>query len=78
MQAAGNGVVLTQFSRLAADLGAVYRYQEGLFVRAYNEGAYAFIHQVLACKAMRRFVKSAGPIGWCAAFRLPGLACFAL
>lgn len=39
MQAVGNGVVLTQFSRQAADLGAVYLYQEGLFVRAYNEGA---------------------------------------
>jgi len=61
MQAAvGNGGVVTKFSRQAADLGAVYLYQEGLFVRAYNEGAYAFIHQVLACKPLRRYVKSAG------------------
>lgn len=60
MQSANNGEVVTKFSRQAADLGAVYLYQEGLFVRAYNEGAYAFIHQVLACKPLRRFVKSAG------------------
>ena len=60
MQPAGNGVAVTKFSRQAADLGAVYLYQEGLFVRAYNEGAYAFIHQVLACKPIRRFVKSTG------------------
>jgi hypothetical protein len=53
-------LVLTKFTRQAADLGAVYLYQEGLFVRAYNEGAYGFIHQVLACKPLRRFVKSAG------------------
>ena len=39
MQAAGNGVVLTKFSRQAADPGAVYLYKEGLFVRACNEGA---------------------------------------
>ncbi len=39
--------------------GAVFLYKEGLFVRAYNEGAYGFIHHVLACKPMRRFVKSA-------------------
>jgi len=51
---------VTKFSRQAADLGAVYLYKEGLFVRAYNEGAYGFIHQVLACKPIRRFVKSAG------------------
>jgi len=51
---------VTKFSRQAADLGAVYLYKEGLFVRAYNEGAYGFIHQVLACKPLRRFVKSAG------------------
>ena len=54
-----------------ADLGVAYLCKEGLFVRAYNEGAYAFIHQALACKAMRRFVKSAGPIGRFAGFRLP-------
>ena len=46
--------------RQAADLGAVWLYQEGLFVLAYNEGAYGFIHQILGCKPMRRFVKSAG------------------
>lgn len=51
---------MTKFEQQAADLGGVYLYKEGLFVRAYNEGAYAFIHQVLACKPMRRFVKSAG------------------
>jgi hypothetical protein len=56
----GAGVVVTKFSRQAADLGAVYLYKEGLFARAYNEGAYGFIHQVMACKPMRRFVKSAG------------------
>ena len=58
MQESSNGAVLTKFSRQAADPGAVYLYKEGLFVRAYNEGAYGFIHQVLACKPMRRFVKS--------------------
>jgi hypothetical protein len=51
---------VTKFSRQAADLGAVFLYKEGLFVRAYNEGAYGFIHQLLACKPLRRFVKSAG------------------
>ncbi|MDO9012158.1 MAG: hypothetical protein Q7U78_10205 [Gallionella sp.] len=51
-------MVVTKFSRQAADLSAVFLYKEGLFVRAYNEGAYGFIHQVLACKPMRRFVKS--------------------
>ncbi len=51
---------MTKFSRQAADLEAVYLYKEGLFVRAYNEGAYGFIHHVLVCKPMRRFVKSAG------------------
>jgi hypothetical protein len=60
MQAIDDGKVLTKFARQAADLGAVFLYKEGLFVRAYNEGAYGFIHQVLACKPMRRFVKSAG------------------
>jgi hypothetical protein len=50
---------VTKFSRQAADLGAVYLYKEGLFVRAYNEGAYGFIHQLLQCKPLRRFVKSA-------------------
>ena len=50
---------VTKFSRQAADLGAVFLYKEGLFVRAYNEGAYGFIHQILPCKPMRRFVKSA-------------------
>jgi hypothetical protein len=52
--------VLTKFTRQAADLGSVYLYQAGLFVRAYNEGAYGFIHQVLACKPLRCFVKLAG------------------
>lgn len=56
----GVGVDVTKFSRQAADLGAVYLYKEGLFARAYNEGAYGFIHQVMACKPMRRFVKAAG------------------
>jgi len=51
---------MTKFEQQAADLAAIYLYKEGLFVRAYNEGAYAFIHQVLDCKPMRRFVKSAG------------------
>ena len=53
-------VVLTKFSRQAADLGAVFLYKEGLFVRAYNEGAFGLIHHILACKPLRRFVKSAG------------------
>lgn len=53
-------MTVTKFSRQAADLAAVYLYKEGLFARAYNEGAYGFIHQVLACKPMRRFVKAAG------------------
>ena len=52
--------VVTKFSRQAADLAAVYLYKEGLFVRAYNEGAYGFIHELLECKPLRRFVKSAG------------------
>lgn len=60
MQAIGEGAVLTKFSWQADDPGAVYLYKEGLFVRAYNEGAYGFIHHVMACKPMRRFVKSAG------------------
>ncbi len=60
MQEMDDGKVLTKFSRQADDLGAVYLYKEGLFARAYNEGAYGFIHQVMACKPMRRFVKSAG------------------
>lgn len=60
MQAINDGKVLTKFSRQAADLGAVFIYKEGLFARAYNEWAYGFIHHVLACKPMRRFVKSAG------------------
>lgn len=51
---------MTKFEQQAADLAGVYLYKEGLFVRAYNEGAFAFIQQVLACKPMRRFVKSAG------------------
>ena len=54
----GSRQVLNKYARQAADLGAVYLYKEGLFVRAYNEGAYAFIHQVMACKPLRRFVKS--------------------
>jgi len=49
-----------KFLQQAADPEAVYLYKEGLFVRAYNEGAYGFIHHVLACKPMRRFVKAAG------------------
>lgn len=60
MQSSDEAVVVTKFTRQAADLDAIYLYQEGLFVRAYNEGAYGFIHQVLACKPLRRFVKSAG------------------
>jgi hypothetical protein len=60
MQAIGNGAALTKFTRQAADPGAVFIYKEGLFARAYNEGAYGFIHHVLACKPIRRFVKSAG------------------
>lgn len=36
MQASSNGEELTKFSRPAGDPGAVYRYQEGLFVRAYS------------------------------------------
>ena len=60
MQAIDDGKVLTKFSRQAADPGAVFLYKEGLFARAYNEGAYGFIHQVMACKPMRRFVKAAG------------------
>lgn len=60
MQASDDEKVLTKFSRQAADLGAVFLYKEGLFVRSYNEGAYGFIHHVLACKPMRRFVKAAG------------------
>lgn len=52
------GVAVTKFSRQADDLGAVYLYKEGLFVRAYNEGAYGFVHHVMACKPMRRFVKA--------------------
>lgn len=60
MQSNGEAAVLTKFTRQAADLGAVFLYKEGLFVRAYNEGAYGFVHQILACKPMRRFVKSAG------------------
>ena len=60
LQAKGDDTVLTKFSRQAADLEAVYLYKEGLFVRAYNEGAYGFIHQVLVCKPIRRFVKSVG------------------
>lgn len=51
---------MTKFSRQAADPGAVFLYKEGLFVRAYDQGSYGFIHQILACKPMRRFVKSAG------------------
>ena len=51
---------MTKFSRQAADPGAVFIYKEGLFARAYNEGAYGFIHHVMACKPLRRFVKSAG------------------
>ena len=47
---------MTKFEQQAADLAGVYLYKEGLFVRAYNEGAFAFIHQILACKPMRRFV----------------------
>jgi hypothetical protein len=60
MQAIGDEAVLTKFTRQAADPGAVFIYKEGLFARAYNEGAYGFIHHVLACKPLRRFVKSAG------------------
>jgi hypothetical protein len=56
----GTRMAVTKFSRQADDPGAVFIYKEGLFARAYNEGAYGFIHQVLACKPMRRFVKSAG------------------
>lgn len=41
----GGGTALTKFARQAADLTAVFLYKEGLFVRAYNEGAYGFIHQ---------------------------------
>lgn len=53
--------VVSKFSRQAADLGAVFIYKEGLFARAYNnEGAYGFIHHVMECKPLRRFVKSAG------------------
>ncbi len=51
---------LTKFSRQAADLCSVYLYKEGLFLRAYNEGAYGFVHQVMACKPIRRFVKAIG------------------
>lgn len=60
MQVDESGVPLSKFTRQAADLSAVYLYQEGLFVRAYNEGAYGFIHHLFACKPMRRWVKSAG------------------
>ena len=52
------GVAVTKFSRQADDLAAVFIYKEGLFARAYNEGAYGFIHHVVACKPMRRFVKA--------------------
>jgi len=34
----GEREVVSKFSRQAADLGAVFNYKEGLFVRAYNEG----------------------------------------
>lgn len=56
----GANVTVTKFTRQAADLAAVYLYKEGLFLRAYNEGAYGFIQQIHACKPLRRFVKSAG------------------
>ena len=36
----GEREVVSKFSRQAADLGAVFVYKEGLFARAYNEGAY--------------------------------------
>jgi hypothetical protein len=52
MQAINGVSVLTKFSRQAADLDAAYLYKEGLFVRAYNEGAYGFIHHVMACKPL--------------------------
>lgn len=80
MQKSDNGAVLTKFDRQAADLGAVFLYKEGLFVRAYNEGAYGFIHHILACKPLRRFVKSAGEervvcgVPFTAAVALPGFA----
>ena len=56
----GEREMVSKFSRQAADLGAVFIYKEGLFARAYNEGAYGFIHHVMECKPLRRFVKSAG------------------
>ena len=59
MQELEKAAGVTKFSRQAADLGAIYLYKEGLFLRAYNEGAYGFIQQVLECKPLRRFVKSA-------------------
>lgn len=49
---------VTKFSRQAADLGAVYIYKEGLFARAYNEGAYGFVNHIVSCRPVRRFVKS--------------------
>ena len=36
----GERKLVSKFSRQAADLGAVFIYKEGLFARAYNEGAY--------------------------------------
>ena len=54
----GEWEVVSKFSRQAADLGAVFIYKEGLFARAYNEGAYGFIHHFMACKPLRRFVKA--------------------
>lgn len=35
---------MTKFEQQAADLSGVYLYKEGLFVRVYNERAFAFIH----------------------------------
>jgi hypothetical protein len=76
----GDRVAVTKFNRQADDLGAVYLYKEGLFVRAYNEGAYAFISQVLVCKPVRRFIKYAGAdrvvcgVPLAVATKLPGFA----
>jgi hypothetical protein len=70
----------SKFTRQAADLGAVFIYKEGLFSRAYNEGAYGFIHQIMACKPLRRYVKSAGTdrvvcgIPLTALVKIPGFA----